>query len=137
MTARRLPRRWLFGCCGALVLSLAWLPKAALASGESAATNAEIIHLMGFIRASKCEFLRNGSWHASDRAYDHIQRKLDYIRDRDLIRDGEQFIEQAASRSSLTGEAYQVRCPGAPMQECRRWLLDELHRFRKSTARTR
>lgn len=109
----------------------------ALAADESPATTAEIAHLMTFIRTSNCEFLRNGAWHSPQAAHDHITKKLKYIRYRDTLRDAEQFIEMAATRSSMSGELYQVRCPAIPVQECRRWLLDELGRLRKGATRSR
>lgn len=126
--------------CGAGVVAMlvvALQGGAALAADESPTTTAEIANLMTYIRTSNCEFLRNGAWHSSEAAHDHIAKKLQYIRYRDTLRDAEQFIEMAATRSSMTGEIYQVRCPGVPLQDCSRWLLDELGRYRKSAARTR
>ena len=50
----------------------------------------------------------------------------------------EQFIERAATRSSMTGETYQVRCPSSSaLQDCSRWLLDELARYRGRSAQQR
>ena len=123
--------RWLGAAMmSGLLVSPAW------AADESPATMTEIAHLLNFIRTSNCEFLRNGSWHASQDAYDHIKKKLDYIRYRDTIRNAEHFIELAATRSSMSGETYQVRCAGAPLKVCSGWLLEELARFRKSATRS-
>lgn len=129
----------LLACWAGIVAMLVVVPadRLALAADESPTTTAEIAHLMTYIRASSCEFLRNGAWHSAEAAHDHIMKKLKYIRYRDTLRDAEQFIEMAATRSSMTGEIYQVRCPGVPLQDCSRWLLDELGRYRKSAARTR
>ena len=118
------------------MMSVALLTRPALAADESPVTTAEISHLMTLIRTSNCEFLRNGSWHTPQAAHDHISTKLKYIRYRDTLRDAEQFIDLTATRSSLSGETYQVRCPGIPVQECRRWLLDELARLRKGATRS-
>lgn len=135
MTRRRVLLGRLACGLGAAMLS-ALLTSPALAAEEAATTMAEITHLLNFIRTSNCEFLRNGSWHAAQDAHDHIKKKLDYIRYRDTIRDAEHFIELAATRSSMSGEAYQVRCPGAPLKVCAGWLLEELARFRKSPTRS-
>lgn len=135
MMTRRIVLAWFTRGLGAAMLAVL-LGSPAVAAEESATTTAEIAHLLNFIRTSNCEFLRNGSWHASKDAHDHIKKKLDYIRYRDTIRDAEHFIELAATRSSMSGEAYQVRCPGAPLKVCSGWLLDELARFRKSSTRS-
>ncbi len=120
------------GFVAMLVVALPGKP--ALAADESPTTVGEIAHLMSYIRTSNCEFLRNGAWHSPEAAHDHITKKLKYVRYRDTLRDAEQFIELAATRSSMTGEIYQVRCPGVPLQDCSRWLLDELSRYRKVSA---
>ena len=111
------------------------LAGAAWANGEASATNAEIAHLLQFIRSSGCEFQRNGNWYAPDDAHDHIDRKLNHLRDRSTIPSADAFIQEAATRSSSSGQPYQVRCPGAPLQECRDWLRTELGRARQRGAR--
>ena len=113
------------------------LTRSVLAGGETATTNAEIAHLLGFIRTSSCDFYRNGDWHSAKAAHGHISKKLDYLRERETIKDAEQFIHLAATHSSMSGEVYQIRCPGAPQQECHRWLQDELSHFRKSAKHPR
>ncbi len=125
----RLPARW------GLLLMLAAFAGAVRAEGESALTNFEIAHLMRFIRASSCDFYRNGSWYPSTEAHDHIQRKLDYIRARSTIPNAEYFIQEAATKSSMSGDVYQVRCPGTAVNECKGWLLNELQRLRVKPAR--
>jgi len=56
--------------------------------------------------------------------------KYEYLRDRGPIDSAEAFIDNAASRSSLSGMDYQVQCPGNPAVPAGRWLRDELARFR-------
>ena len=119
-------------------LAAAWLllaPVPGLAVEESATTRAEITHLMKYLRTCGCEFNRNGSWHPATAAHDHILNKLNYIRGRGTIPNAEFFIEEAATRSSMSGEAYQIRCPGKPVLESRQWLLDELKRLRQSSGK--
>ncbi|MBK6942924.1 MAG: DUF5329 family protein [Planctomycetes bacterium] len=52
-------------------------------------------------------FLRNGDEHSTADAVEHLRRKL--VAGGDDIATAEQFIEHAATRSSFTGQDYQVR----------------------------
>lgn len=130
MTGRATFLRHLHWVGIAMFLLLAVSAERAFASGETTTTNAEIAHLMKFLRSSGCDFNRNGSWYVPAEAHDHILKKLDYLRGRATIPSAEYFIRDAASRSSMSGKLYQVRCPGTPVQECRTWLSDELKLLR-------
>ena len=135
LAALKLLTYWL---CAVSVVALGLPGRSAFAADESAATTAEVAYLMAYIRGSNCQFLRNGAWHSPEAAHEHIATKLKYIRYRDTLRDAEQFIERAATRSSVTGERYQVRCPASSaLQDCSRWLLDELARYRGRPAQQR
>lgn len=52
-------------------------------------------------------FIRNGGEHSAADAVEHMRRKWENGKDR--IKTARQFIEGAASRSSLSGEAYRIR----------------------------
>jgi hypothetical protein len=67
-------------------------------------------------------------------ARDHLQRKYDWARKRHLAGSAEEFIERAASRSSLSGKPYRVRCPGRPEVESQRWFHEVLRRIRVDDA---
>lgn len=54
-------------------------------------------------------FIRNGEEHSGSDAAAHLRRKWEAAGDR--IRTADEFIEQLASRSSLTGETYLIRTP--------------------------
>nr|WP_306173631.1 DUF5329 domain-containing protein [Limnobacter humi] len=90
----------------------------------------EIQHLFAFIEQSPCEFSRNGSWYTTKDAVKHIRRKYQYLLDRDLTDTAELFIERAASESSFSGKAYQVRCSGQGVVRSGDWLRAELARYR-------
>ena len=75
---------------------------------------------------------RNGSRHDAQEAVEHIQKKYDY--NRDDIKTTEDFIEWSASRSSLSGRAYKVHCPGEEVRPTADWLKEELKRYRKEHA---
>lgn len=51
-------------------------------------------------------FVRNGRSYTASRAASHLARKLDYLKDD--LQSVEQFISEAASKSSLTGIPYEV-----------------------------
>jgi len=74
--------------------------------------------------------LRNGELHDAAEARAHLERKLAWLRDRGRVSSAEDFIELAASRSSFSGRAYAVRCPGRPEQPSGAWLRAELVRLR-------
>jgi hypothetical protein len=111
---------------------------AAMAASAQAATPApaqrEIDHLLDHLASSGCEFNRNGSWYAGPAARAHLQEKADYLAKRDKLSNAEAFIALAATSSSMSGKAYQVRCPKAAPVPSGVWLNDELKRFRQSSA---
>jgi hypothetical protein len=94
-------------------------------------TNAEIEHLLGYLKDSGCRFQRNGKWHDVVDAHKHIERKLNWLLKRDLVTSTEEFIERAASESSRSGEPYVVQCPNGGIVESRDWLTAELVRWRR------
>ena len=102
----------------------------AWAAPPDAQTRAEISHLLAYLATSDCDFDRNGSWHDAPEARDHLQHKLDYLEKRSLVGTTEDFISRAASSSSISGEEYLVRCPGATPVKSRDWLTEELARYR-------
>ena len=109
---------------------------AALARADppSATAQAEITGLLHELGASHCDFLRNGSWYDSARAESHLQRKLDYFERKALLTTADAFIVDAASQSSMSGEIYQVRCPGRQAQPSADWLTDKLGQLRRRAA---
>jgi hypothetical protein len=96
---------------------------------------AEIDHLLRYIEQSTCRFYRNGSWHGMSEARDHVAMKYEQARRRGGAGTAEAFIENAASRSSVSGSDYKVECPGAPATTSREWLTAELARFRAGPER--
>jgi hypothetical protein len=90
----------------------------------------EINSLLDFVEHSECRFVRNGSEYPGVQARAHLQKKLTYLEDRNKINSAEDFIELAASQSSMSGRAYEVRCP-AGVQPANLWLKTELQRQRQ------
>src|SRR2546423_556367 len=75
-----------------------------------AGVQTEINYLLGSIAGSGCEFYRNGTWHDSKAAQAHMLGKYEYLAARNQIHSTEQFIDRAASQSSLSGRPYEIRC---------------------------
>jgi hypothetical protein len=93
---------------------------------------AEITYLLGFIDRSGCKFYRNGSWYDSHRAQSHLRGKYNYLAAHDHIKTAEDFIEQAATRSSMSGIEYQIQCEAGPAEPSNRWLRTALLSYRSS-----
>src|SRR5688500_16837172 len=96
------------------------------------ATVREIEGLITALGASGCDFQRNGSWYPSKKAGQHLRRKYDYLRERDKVATAEQFIALAGTRSSMSGRAYSVRCPGTPVVDSAAWLQARLRDIRRT-----
>jgi hypothetical protein len=111
----------------ALALALA-LPLLAHAD-PSPTVLQEVKHLLGFIEQSGCDFNRNGSWADSKAAQAHVMTKFEYLLRQDKIATALDFIDKAASESSMTGTPYQVKCGKAAPILSRTWLTEELKKY--------
>ena len=94
-------------------------------------TKLEIAHLFSYLQESGCQFDRNGTWYDSSEAVGHLNKKYQYLMRKGLISSSEDFIEGAASESSLTGRVYRVRCGSNPAVNSAVWFRSELEKFRK------
>lgn len=103
---------------------------AAQAGTLTPAARSEIDALLGVLARSDCQFQRNGSWHGADAARAHLQRKFDYLYKRAAVATAEQFIALAATRSSISGETYFVRCGGDAPVASADWLNAKLQQLR-------
>jgi hypothetical protein len=92
----------------------------------------EIDHLLEFVARSSCTFVRNGADYPAQKAGEHLAGKFRYAASR--ITTAEDFIRDIASRSSVSGEAYRVRC-GRTDMHAGVWLTEELQRYRESRVR--
>jgi hypothetical protein len=110
------------------VLSLVAASILASAAAMAAGMREEIDHLLGFIAASPCTFIRNGVAYEGKQAAGHIKDKYDYYR-KD-IHSAEDFIALAASKSAMSGRPYLVNCDGAT-EPAADWIARELSAFRQ------
>lgn len=121
----------LFACAVALSAQAATPPaKPSTRPADSAASQREIESLINALGRSGCSFERNGEWYDGARARTHLGRKYDYLRRRDPAGSAESFIERAASRSSTSGRAYHVRCPGKQVETASAWFHRQLRDMR-------
>ena len=119
-------RRGLLGTT--LILALLWWKRVLAVPPPS--VQAEVDSLLAGVEASGCLFYRNGSWHDSKAAVAHLRGKYDYLSARNLIITTEDFIERAATQSSLSGQSYEVKCGDSVVVTSNRWLRARLARLR-------
>jgi hypothetical protein len=117
-----------------LLLALLAAPAFAAPPPQAAAEIEQLIRALG---SSGCDFQRNGTWHTAVKAEAHLRRKYEWLLERDMLGNAEQFIERAATQSSLSGRAYQVRCPGKPVVPASSWLTVRLQQIRGRTPNAR
>lgn len=91
---------------------------------------------MDALTHSGCQFQRNGSWYGAAEARAHLQRKYDYLLKKDRVDTAEQFIQRAASESSVTGRAYRVKCQDRE-QDASAWFGGQLQKLRRTAAPAR
>ena len=114
----------------ALLAFLVAAVSVAYAAASSPVAADEINHLLTHLQSSGCQFNRNGDWHDASDAAEHLQKKLDYALDKGAMTSAEEFIDQVASQSSMSGKVYQVRCAQAAPQPSGQWLHEEFGRYR-------
>jgi hypothetical protein len=90
----------------------------------------EISHLLRYIGDSGCDFKRNGTWSNSKVAEAHVRGKYDFLAKVGLVDTAKDFIDKAATASSLSGQPYEVRCGVDLPMRSSLWLSNELARYR-------
>ena len=118
--ARR-ARNALLAVTASLTLALS---HAAAASPDAPAKD-EIDHLLNFVAASSCTFVRNGTEYPSDKAREHLATKYQFAGSR--ISTAEEFIRYLATQSEL----YHVKCGKADALSGV-WLTNELKHYRET-----
>jgi hypothetical protein len=113
------------------LLLMTLLPFSAIGQSSSA----EIGQLFKALEASGCAFNRNGTWYSAAEASAHLHRKYDYLSKKGLAKSAESFIDQAASKSSMSGKPYLVRCGTAAPVQSKSWFLGKLVELRQNSSR--
>ncbi|WP_020210780.1 DUF5329 domain-containing protein [Gilvimarinus chinensis] len=88
----------------------------------------EIQYLIDFVAESGVTFIRNGTEHSAPEAADHLQMK--YSRASRYARTAEGFIDNLASKSSITRRPYQVVLADGTVLNASDWLYGALHDYR-------
>lgn len=94
----------------------------------------EVTMLLDALGTSDCRFYRNGSWYIASDAQAHLTRKYEYLRKKKLIGSSEDFIANGGTKSSSSGEPYQVQCSREQSVPSSEWLSAVLHRLRSSSS---
>lgn len=112
--------------CLPFVFSLLVLP--AIVFAREAKEQARIDFLLRTVETSEgLTFIRNGKAHDAQDAASHLRRKLDYVGER--IQTAEQFIEHAATESSMTGRNYKIRLRDGTTVDAGDYLTKQLREF--------
>ena len=98
-----------FKTAAPLLLALALAAPLVARAAPSPAVQQDVKHLLEYIEQSGCSFYRNGSWSDAKAAQGHVRMKYDYLSAQGRIVTAKDFIEKAASESSLSGSPYQMR----------------------------
>jgi hypothetical protein len=97
-------------------------------AAPSPAEEARIERLIAFVEAqTTIRFVRNGSAYSPADAAKFLRGK--YKKMGEHVTTAQQFIEQIASKSSTTGEAYLIRYADGRQVPAARFLGDELQRM--------
>jgi hypothetical protein len=118
--------------CSAITITLIGLGFASLAAAATPTTaQAEVEYLLGAVANSGCEFNRNGEWYDSQKASAHLRDKYNALVALGRFVTAMDFIEGVATKSSLSGRAYLIRCARAEPVPTDQWLRDALARYRR------
>lgn len=115
----------------ALVALVALLPSLCAAQLNPAAQR-EVSGLLQAVGASGCEFIRGGTAYPANQAQEHLRKKYEYMAARGQLASTEDFVDKAATRSSMLGEAYLMRCGSTALQPCEQWLRARLKAMRQA-----
>jgi hypothetical protein len=115
-------------------MALALAAPLSAGAAPSEGVRRDVEYLLAYIGDSGCQFNRNGSWVDARAAQAHVRMKYDQLAAGDKIATARDFIDKAASVSSLSGTPYQVRCANAAPVTSGAWLSDALAKRQAATA---
>jgi Family of unknown function (DUF5329) len=113
-------------------IALVWIAAAHAAPTPTAKT--EIEYLLSAVASSDCRFYRNGTWYDAKSAAAHLRYKYENLVAKELIRSTDDFIDRAATKSSLSGRDYAIKCEGTAEVSSRQWLTNLLVSYRATQA---
>ena len=118
-----------------LALTLSALLPLPCAAQLTPSAQREITGLLQAVGTSGCHFIRGGTAYSATEAQEHLSKKYEYMAARDMLASTEDFISKAATRSSMSGEAYAIRCGEAPAQKSEEWMKARLKAMRQPAPR--
>ena len=118
-----------------LALTLSALLPLPCAAQLTPSAQREITGLLQAVGTSGCHFIRGGTAYSATEAQEHLSKKYEYMAARDMLASTEDFISKAATRSSMSGEAYAIRCGEAPAQKSDEWMKARLKAMRQPAPR--
>ena len=103
------------------LVALALIIAASVACAEN--TEKEKIHAaLARIESSPRKFIRNGDEYDGKAAAAHLRRKLDAAGDK--IKTFDDFVDQIATKSSVSGEPYRVKLEDGQVVDLAKWLRE-------------
>jgi len=112
-----------------LALLLCLIPITAHA--RDARQDARINHLIDSVESLKgAVFIRNGTEYDTKAAGSHLRTKLGKAGDK--VKTAEDFIDGIASKSSVSGKAYQIRKPDGTVLDTRPYFYKMLKEYDKA-----
>jgi hypothetical protein len=118
--------------CSAITITLIGIGLVSLVAAATPTTaQTEVEYLLSAVANSGCEFNRNGEWYDSQKASAHLRAKYNALVALGHFATAMDFIEGVATKSSLTGRAYLIRCAGAGPVPTDQWLREALARYRR------
>ena len=102
----------------------------ALGAEPSSVTKLEVDWLLVRLGASGCRFQRNGTWYGAAQARTHLEQKYQYLLNKQLVGTTEDFISLAATKSSMSGNPYQVQCGAQEQITSAAWMTAQLRNAR-------
>ena len=117
--------------CGAIGITLIALGIGSFVTAATPVAPAEVEYLLSAVASSRCEFYRNGEWFDSNKASAHLRDKYNALAALGRFLTAADFIEEVATKSSLSGRAYLMRCAGGEPLATNQWLREVLERYRR------
>jgi hypothetical protein len=113
-----------------LFVILGAIPFTLAKAQPSPSVQTEIEYLLQYVETSGCSFWRNGTWYDGAHARAHLRTKYDTLAARHLIGTTEDFIDKAATKSSVSGKPYKIRCADGTEVESGPWWHQALAHYR-------
>jgi hypothetical protein len=107
-----------------------------VAAASPTVAQTEVEYLLSAVASSGCEFYRNGEWFDSQRASAHLRDKYKALVAVGRIASAMDFIDEVATKSSLSGRPYLIRCAGTQPVPTNQWLQEVLERYRRCASST-